>query len=429
MTFPYHALPGTPHRVAVVGAGIIGATVALELQRHGMAVTLIDKGEPGMECSFGNGGAISPDFCVPSSMPGMLKRVPGWFADPLGPLVVRWGRLPAALPWLVRWIRAGQLEKVQAASAALRALHATSLSRYAALLGAEANGLIETTGQLYVWKTARAGPTEALARSLRASHGVVTQALDEAQIKAIDPELAPGFTEGLFFPENGHTVNPLRLVQTVVRLFRKAGGELQCRTLTGFEREAGAVRSLVCADGRRLSVDAVVVAAGIRSREIARQLGDAAPLEAERGYHVMLPAPRVRPAIKIANRDHMFGLAPMEHGVRISGTVEFAGPDAPMDPRRAQALLVRACQMYPRLNGEGATFWMGSRPSTPDSLPVIDRAGRAANVIYAFGHGHTGLTGAPMTAELVRHVLVGTKPPIDASPYRLGRFRLFNYPP
>ena len=131
---------GPTRRVAVVGAGIIGATVPLELQRQGMAVTLIDKGEPGMECSFGNGGAISPDFCVPSSLPGMLRRVPGWFADPLGPLVVRWGRLPAALPWLVRWIRAGRLEKVLAASAALRALHAPSLGRYATLLGAEAQG-------------------------------------------------------------------------------------------------------------------------------------------------------------------------------------------------------------------------------------------------------------------------------------------------
>jgi D-amino-acid dehydrogenase len=151
-------------------------------------------------------------------------------------------------------------------------------------------------------------------------------------------------------------------------------------------------------------------------------LGDAIPLEAERGYHVMLPDPRVRPRIKISNRDQMFGLTPMEHGVRISGTVEFADPDAPMDNRRAEVLLIHAKRMYPGLNGEGAQYWMGSRPSTPDSLPVIDRASRARNVVYAFGHGHTGLTGAPMTADLVAALLTGAEPPIDPSPYRAGRF-------
>jgi D-amino-acid dehydrogenase len=165
-----------------------------------------------------------------------------------------------------------------------------------------------------------------------------------------------------------------------------------------------------------------VIAAGIRARPLAAQLGDRVPLEAERGYHVMLPDPRVRPRIKISNRDHMFGLTPMEHGVRISGTVEFAGPDAPMDERRARALLVHAKRMYPGLNDTGAQFWMGSRPSTPDSLPVIDRASRARNVIYAFGHGHTGLTGAPMTAELVAALAQHRTPAIDAAPYRVTRF-------
>jgi D-amino-acid dehydrogenase len=151
-------------------------------------------------------------------------------------------------------------------------------------------------------------------------------------------------------------------------------------------------------------------------------LGDGVPLEAERGYHVMLPDPVVRPRIKISNRDHMFGLTPMEHGVRISGTVEFAPPGAPMNERRARSLLAQAKRMYPGLNGEGAQLWMGSRPSTPDSLPVIGAARRARNVVYAFGHGHTGLTGAPVTAELVASLVTGTPPPIDPAPFRPTRF-------
>ncbi|GAB2904936.1 FAD-binding oxidoreductase [Paralcaligenes sp. KSB-10] len=408
--------------VVVIGAGIIGAATALVLQRQGFSVTLVDKGPPGMECSYGNGGAISPDFCVPASLPGMLKRVPRWLADPSGPLVIRWGRLPVVLPWMVRWIRAGSIDRVEAAATALRALHAPSLTAYARLLGPEAAGLIETTGQIYVWKSERAGPTETLARALREKHGVQTQALDAAQIRQLDPQLAPGFTKGLFFSDNGHTVNPLRLVQTLVDLFQQIGGRLRRAEVLGLERQAKAVKFVCCDDGVKLAADAVVIAAGMRSRELAALLGDSIPLEAERGYHVMLPDPHVRPAIKISNRDLMFGLTPMEHGVRIAGTVEFAKPNAPMDEQRARALLANAKRMYPGLNTDGATFWMGSRPSTPDSLPVIDRASTAPNVIYAFGHGHTGLTGAPMTAELTCQLLSGARSAIDISPYRLSRF-------
>ena len=409
-------------RIAVIGAGIIGAATALVLQRRGLAVTLVDASEPGMGCSYGNGGAISPDFCVPASLPGMLKRVPRWFADPEGPLVVRWSRMPAATPWLVRWIRAGRMDRVNASSAALRALHAPSLSRYDALLASRAQGLIETTGQIYVWRSNAASPTEALARSLRERHGVVTRALDAQAIRELDPNLAPGFTRGLFFPDNGHTVNPLRLVRTLVALFVDAGGTVERRRVRRFQVTARNASAAQCEGAADIVADTFVLATGIDSRKFANVLGDRVPLEAERGYHVMLPDPGVRPRIKISNRDHMFGLTPMEHGVRISGTVEFAPPGAPMNERRARSLLAHAKRMYPGLNGEGAQLWMGSRPSTPDSLPVIGRARRARNVVYAFGHGHTGLTGAPMTAELVASVVTGEPSPIDSSPFLPSRF-------
>jgi glycine/D-amino acid oxidase-like deaminating enzyme len=418
-------LPTQAKRITVVGAGIVGSIIALTLQRQGMKVTLIDKGEPGMECSYGNGGAISPDFCVPSSMPGMIKRFPKWFADPLGPLVIKWNRVPAALPWLIRWVLAGRIDKVWEASAALRALHSQSLQMYGDILQEKTTSLIETTGQLYVWKTKLASPTEELAYKIREHHGVKTEVLNEEQIRLFDPELSPGFTKGLFFPENGHTVNPLRLVKTIVELFIEIGGEVQRQKLVGFKREGDLIKLVLCESGHQINSDIVVVAAGIHSREIASQLKDFLPLEAERGYHVMLPTPGVRPKIKISNRDSMFGLAAMEDGVRISGTVEIASINAPMNQHRANALLINAKKMYPRLNTEGATFWMGSRPSTPDSIPVIDRSKYAHNLIYACGHGHTGLTGAPMTAQLVSEMIGNEKSSINLHPYKLNRFESF----
>ncbi len=408
--------------IAVIGAGIIGAVTALGLRRLGLDVVLIDRAEPGSGCSFGNGGAISPDLCVPVALPGMLQRVPRWFADPLGPLVVRWESLPSALPWLIRWIRAGRMDRVVRIAQALRALHGPSLMRYSAMLGAEAAGLIERTGQLYVWSSESAGPTEHLARDLRSRNGVESRALDANEIYAIDPELAPGFKRGLFFPDNGHTLNPQRLVQTLVASLSDAGGSVRRDNVLGLERVDGRVGRLVLESGTRLQVGAMVLATGIDAKAFARQLGDRVPLQAERGYHVMLPNPRVRPVVKISNRDHMFGMTPMEHGVRIAGTVEIADPDASFNEKRAWGLLEQARRMYPRLEAEGATVWMGCRPSTPDSLPIVGPARNAPNVVYAFGHGHSGLTGAPLTAELVAHWLVAANATIDPSPYLASRF-------
>lgn len=411
----------SPRRAVVLGAGIVGVTAGLALQRAGFAVTVVDADAPGRGCSYGNGGAISPDMCVPIALPGMLRRVPRWLLDPLGPLVVRWSALPAVLPWLIRWIRAGRIDRVEAAAAAMRALHATSYDRYQEILGSRAHGLIEMTGQIYVWQSDRPGATEALAQSLRERHGIETRTLAAHEIRQMDPALAPSFTRGLHFPENGHTVNPLRLVETLAGMLMEGGGAILRRRALGFQLGPGGAQRLACEDGT-IDGDVFVVAAGIASRDFARALGDRVPLAAERGYHVMLPDPGIRPRIKISNREHMFGLTPMEHGVRIAGTVEIAEPDAPADDRRPRAMLDVAKRMYPGLREDGAEFWMGCRPSTPDSLPIVDRASRARNVIYAFGHGHTGLTGAPVTAELVAALAADRPPPIDPAAFSMGRF-------
>ena len=304
----------------------------------------------------------------------------------------------------------------------MNALHRHALDDYERLLGDQYPGLIQKTGQLYVWQYDRSGPVELLAKQLRESQGVEARQLTKGQIRAIDPALSEVYDKGLFFPDNAHTTNPLKLVQQLASLFLARGG--RCEKDSFKRMVISSTRSATTASCSKADFDAdyFVLATGIRGATMARDLGDRVLVQAERGYHVMLPEPGVSPAIKIANRDHMFGMTPMELGVRISGTVEIASPDAPPDYRRAEALLTRAKQMYPGLNGEGAQFWMGSRPSSPDSLPVIDRASKATNVIYAFGHGHSGLTSAPMTARIVSSLISGEPAPIDILPFRHSRF-------
>lgn len=413
---------GKPAPIAIIGAGIVGAACAAFLQRDGHSVLLIDERAPGEGCSFGNAGALSPDMCIPAAMPGMLRKVPGWLTDPLGPLAIRPAYFPRVLPWLLRWIRAGRMDQVQRSSAALRALHKPVFDTYRILLDTNGfNDLIRMTGQLYLWTTETKSAAELISEELRRVQGVRSQWLDAGEIRQMEPGLAPGFVRGQYFPENGYTVNPQRLVRTIVEQVVRGGGRVERRKVTGFGRGDGRVTE-VATDGGPIPVSGVVIAAGAWSHRLTAQLGCRIPLDTERGYHVMLPKPGITVRNKVSNRSRMFGLTPMEHGVRLSGTVELAGVDAPPDERRAQALLTVAKQMYPGLADEGMSIWMGCRPSLPDSVPVIDRVPGLPNAIMAFGHGHTGMTGGPTTGRLVADIVAGRDSSIDLSPYRATRF-------
>ena len=409
-------------RVVVIGAGIVGMSCATFLRRDGHDVTVIDRLPPGEGTSFGNAGMISPDTFTPIAMPGMLRKVPKWLSDPTGPLAVRWSYLPQALPWLVRWIRAGRLDRVEAASKALRALHGPAFATYRSLLGPDGfNDLVRLRGQLYLWQTGEPSETDRIADRLRTEQGVRADVIGPDEIRQMEPTLAPGFKRGLYLPDNGSTANPHRLVNTLAHNLQGAGGRVLRAAVTAIDIGPDGVRR-VETDAGPVEADIVVVAAGAWSLRLTQKFGVRVPLETERGYHVMLPNPGPVPNRPISHRSGSFSITPMEHGLRLAGTVEIAGLDAAPDERRALILLEQARKALPTLNAEGMQTWMGHRPSMPDSLPVIDRAPGVPGVFLAFGHGHTGLTGAPVTGRLLADLVAGRKPVIDPKPYRATRF-------
>jgi D-amino-acid dehydrogenase len=166
----------------------------------------------------------------------------------------------------------------------------------------------------------------------------------------------------------------------------------------------------------------IVVAAGARSVRLLEPLGIRVPLEAERGYHVMLPNHGLSLTTTISNKSRSFGVTPMEHGLRVAGTVEIAGLEAPPDERRAKALLANVRTMFPDVNTEGHRFWMGFRPSTPDSLPLLGEATGRPGLFLAVGHGHFGMTGGPPSGRLVSQLINRQPPGIDARLYAPQRF-------
>jgi D-amino-acid dehydrogenase len=415
-----------PKRVGVIGAGMVGVCAASWLQRDGHEVFLVEAGEPGHGASFGNAGALNASSVTPVSMPGIVWKVPGWLFDPLAPLALRWSYLPMVAPWLWHFVRAGTTEKVHAQARALRPLVGATLDALMPLVrDAGAEDLVHRRGHLYVYRSPDGPEKEGLAWKLRRENGVEIDEFDADELRQLEPALSRDYVRGILVRENGHTSNPLGLVQRLLDQVLRSGGRLERARALGFRLD-GSRLAAIRTDVGDIAADAAIVCAGAWSKPLAASLGDKIPLETERGYHLMIRDPEVMPRIPTADADGKFVATPMDQGLRFAGTVELAGLKAPPDWRRARILLEQGRKMLPGLAAEHTedriSVWMGHRPSLPDSLPVLGTSRATPDIIYAFGHGHVGMTAAPMTGRLVADLVTGRPPAIDITPFAPSRF-------
>ncbi len=419
-------LPQKPHSIAVIGAGIVGMSAALYLQKDGHAVRIIDYRSPGTATSFGNAGAIVTCAIEPTSTPAVLKHIPRYLFDPASAVRLKWSYLPAISPWLVRFLLESRRSRVRHAAAALRPLVTGAYAAHlelAALTGTA--GLLRPTGWLKLFRTRRGFETTLLQRQLMDLHDIKYDILDPDEIHQLEPHLARLFVKGLFHGESASIALPKRLIEGYAHAFVQAGGEFVQDEVHALEPLPGGAIRLRCDLGAR-DFDYVVVAAGAWSKRICRSLGDKVVLDTERGYHLNIDrgeAGEVRRPLCFP--EDSFVIAPMQDGVRLTSGEELAGLDAPPDFSRIHRLLPLARQVLPGLSTRVTREWMGRRPSTPDSLPVIGRSPKAPQVIYAFGHHHLGMTLGPVTGRIVAEIVRGDAPRFDLSPYGIERFRSF----
>lgn len=410
--------------IGVIGGGFVGVCCALQLARAGHDVTLIDIGDPKKAASYGNSGQIAVGEVVPLATPGVLFSVPGWLLDPLGPLSIRWRDLPWLTPWLARFVLASRHARMMAGSRAMASLCDRMHRDFAPLLAETGAGaLISDIDCIKLYRSRRDWEAEARTWQLRERAGLQFELLDRAALERFDPEITPYAQFGVLLKERRYFLNLLRALQMFKQHFELLGGKIITGKAVGFETKGRHVYAVRLDDRRSIALGAVVIAAGIGSRDLSRQLGDKVPLISERGYHLMLPRPQVP-----VNRAYTLawagmGITPMEGGLRLAGTVELAHPDAPANFSRARNLLVQARRLFPELSDEGVQQWMGNRPSFPDSLPLIDRAGAFDNVIHAFGHGHMGVGWAATTGLMVTALHEGRTFDTDMTPFSLKRFR------
>ena len=408
--------------VVVLGAGIIGTCVALNLQDYGWRVTLLDPKAPGEGASKGNAGIIAVSHVTPVATPGILRQVPSMLLRHQAPLSIRWRYLPRLAPWLYEFLRASRPSRLPAICDALASLMSGAYEAYLPVLDTcGGRDLLKRQGWLMVYESDSLFARAQEEFDLRREHGVRFDLLNAAEIRQLAPAVSRHVCRGAFFPDCGHTINPHRLVTTLARAVEDRGGTIVRGEARDFAFHDGRVRAVVGTSGK-FAADAVVVACGAWSKPLAAKLGSRVPLDTERGYHVTFKAPEVDVSVPIVSGDHRFGVTPMENGLRAAGTVEFGGLSAPPSPYRHELLVNRTANLLPGLQTKSQSRWMGFRPSMPDSLPVMGRAPACPNAYFAFGHGHIGITTGAITGRLVAQQMLGQPTDIDLTPFRADRF-------
>ena len=409
-------------RVAVIGAGVVGLATALTLRRRGDDVCLFDPEPPGSMTSFGNAALIATSFVVPLAMPGFWKQIPEMLLDPLGPLAFRWRHLPSMLPWFLRILAASTPRETDRIARTLVALVGRSIESWQSLLGPQASArLLQREGVLQVFRDPKKLAAMETEVALQRRHGVRVERIAAAELPQLEPALARGLLDALFYPDVAHCIDPATLSAELAAAFAREGGMIRRERVRGLGLDSDG-RPQTDSEAGAQRFDRIVITAGVWSKELVEPLGTRIALESERGYHLMLPHPGVRLRRPVRAGDHRFVMTPLAGGLRLAGTAEFAGLNAPPNWRRADLFLEPARALLPGRDGEDAVRWTGHRPSTPDSLPIIGPLANHPRIICAFGHGHLGLTLGAVTAEIVAAMTAGTKIPVDAVPLRPDRF-------
>ena len=407
---------------AVIGAGIVGICTALSLQERGKKVTLLDALQPSEATSFGNAGVISSWACIPQSMPGIWKNVPKRLMDPEGPVALRWGYLPKFLPWMVKFLAAGKADRIPAIADAMLQLHRPTVDLYRRHLeGTGHEALVKDSYYVFAYRNAADANLDNFEWRLRTERGVPAERIDRGALSDIEPEISDAYQAAILVKDQGRALDPGGIGKALAEKFQRAGGTFkQCRVESLHPREDKRVS--IKTDAGTFDAEKVVLAAGAWSANLLKPLGINLPLESERGYHIVFTDPGVTVNNSVMMTDAKCVISSMNMGVRCAGTAEFAGLDHPPNYKRAHVLAGPAKRLLPNLNTEAREVWMGHRPSFPDSLPAIGNIPGIPGIVTAFGHGHLGLTAAPMTGQLASQIAIGETPNIDVSPYSVDRF-------
>ena len=410
-------------QVIVVGAGVVGLCVAWHLARRGARVTVVDRDEPGRGCSYGNSACLSAGSVAPLAMPGVIRSAPRMLLDKSGPLHIPLRYWLTAAPWLLRFVAASRAAEVERIAQALAAFLRPSIECHREMLRAiGAENLIRSDGQLFVYRNAKQLEKDRAVWDLRRRHGVQFEIVNRDGIENLEAAIGPAYTVGVFSPDGAMIANPHRHCQVIAKALIDAGATIVHDRVVAIEMTEGKAAG-VRGEGGSRRADVVVVCAGAWSAELLRPLGYRVPLETQRGYHLTFENSGIEIRRPVVPADRKVFITPQESGLRVGGTVELAGLDAPPDAARAELLVKDLRAVFPQVRIDGPrTSWMGHRPCLPDSLPVLGECPNHPGLWLAFGHGHLGLTGSAVTGGILARRMFGEPLELDLRPFSIERF-------
>ena len=407
--------------VGVIGAGIQGVCISLNLIKKGFNVTLIDREEPGKEsASYGNAGHFSPYASVPINRPDILTDIPSMLLNSTGPLALKWKYVPNMIPWFLKFIKNCSKKNMMHTAKYMHQILDLALPAYDELFeDIDVSELVENRGIIYFW-TDKDLKSRELEIKIRDELGVKQQLLTPHEIHDLEPHINKIYHGGVLYSNAKHARNPKKILLKLFDLFLKKGGEFKKQNVQtiSFTNDN---KPVIKTDLNLYNFDKAVIACGAFSKKLTDQVDEKIPLDTERGYHVHFKGYDhllSRPVIFL-NRG--FGITPMEQGLRVVGTVEFGGLDNPASKKRVLNLVNNAKYLLPDLK-EHEDEWLGFRPTLPDFLPILGPSKNHKNLFYSFGHHHLGWTLGAISGKIISGMIAGENTNLDLSVYNSKRF-------
>tara|TARA_B100002051_G_C16735055_1_gene640717 strand:+ start:121 stop:1362 length:1242 start_codon:yes stop_codon:yes gene_type:complete len=407
--------------VGIVGAGIQGVCISLNLIKKGFNVTLIDRDDPGkISASYGNAGHFSPYASVPINRPDILVDVPSMLLSSTGPLALKWNYAPKMIPWFLQFIKNCTKKKMMHTAKYMHQILDLALPAYDELFqDIDVTGLVESKGIIYFW-TDKDLKSRELEINIRKELGVKQQLLTPHEIHDLEPHINKIYHGGILYPNAKHARNPKKILLKLFDLFLKKGGNFKKQEIKNINFSSDD-KPVLTTEESSYTFDKAVIACGAFSKKLTDQANEKIPLDTERGYHVHFKGHDhllSRPVIFL-NRG--FGITPMEQGLRVVGTVEFGGLNNPPSNKRILNLVNNAKYLFSELS-DHHDEWLGFRPTLPDFLPVLGPSKKYKNLFYSFGHHHLGWTLGAISGKIISGMIAGEKTNLDLSPYSSQRF-------
>jgi D-amino-acid dehydrogenase len=410
--------------VVIAGAGIVGVSSAIWLQRAGHEVTLVDRMDVALRTSYGNAGVLAAGAILPVPVPGLAQKLPKMVFSRDEPLFLQWRYLPRLLPFLAKYLSFARADHVAHCARSLSYLLADSHAQHQSLAeGTGAERFISDADFCFGYATEASYRADESGRALRRAHGYEIEELDGAAYAVRDPLYSGQFAKVVCYKNSGRISDPGAYLAALLAHFQAEGGTMLAARIEDIELQHGAYKALITDQGR-VTGDHIVLAMGAWSGKMAKKLGvKRLALESERGYHIELHNPSAMPKAPMMVSAGKFVVTPMEGRIRCAGVVEFASTEAAAQDGPVQFIKRQIATLFPDLTYDHMSDWMGRRPATTDSLPLIGPARAIANGHMAFGHQHIGLTAGPKTGRLIADMVSNQPSNTDLSAFDPARYQ------